>query len=118
MKSVFSSQDGKQSIFLSSSMGYLYIYVWIIWKPLFLFKSPSHRWAQTTGTPELHLAQISKERFTVNKTNNSQPLLFVFCGYRGNRYILPFRKQKIIFLNVNRTPVDRQEAMLYKNINK
>ncbi len=27
-------------------------------------------------------------------------------------------KRNIIFLHMNRTPVDRQEAMLYKNLNK
>ncbi len=78
--------------FLPSSRGYLFIaYVWIVWKSVFLFKSSSYCWAQTTGTPELHLLHISKVKF-----------------YRGKRYILPFRKRNIIFLNVNETPVDRQ----------
>ncbi len=55
MKTVFSSQDAKHIIFLPSSRGYLYTaYIWIIWKSVFLFKSPSHGWAQTTGTPKLH----------------------------------------------------------------
>ncbi len=34
----------------------------------FLFKSPSYHCSQTTGTPELHLPQISKVKFIVNKT--------------------------------------------------
>ncbi len=37
-----------------------------------LFKSPSHHCSQTTGTPELHLPQISKVKC-------SQQKLFVKC---------------------------------------
>ncbi len=84
MKTVFSSKDGKPIIFLPSSRGYLYIaYVWIVWKSVFLFKSSSHRWAQTKGAPELLLPRVSKVKFTVNKTNKSQALLFVF-SFIGN----------------------------------
>ncbi len=84
MKTVFSNKDGKPIIFLPSSRGYLYIaYVWIVWKSVFLFKSPSHRWAQTKGAPELLLPRVSKVKFTVNKTNKSQALLFVF-SFIGN----------------------------------
>ncbi len=113
MKTVFSSQDGKQIIFLFQGDTYMFV-----WKSVFLFKSPSHRWAQTTGTPEL-LPQISQVKFAVNKTNKSQAPLFVFCGYRGNRYILPFKKRNVIFLNVNRTPrwIDKK-LMHYTNLNK
>ncbi len=46
MKTVFSSQDRKQIIFLPSSRAYPYI--WIVLKSVLLFKSPSLHCSQTT----------------------------------------------------------------------
>ncbi len=118
MKTVFSSQDGKQIIFLPCSRGYLYkAYVRIVWKSVFLFKSLSHRWAQTTGAPELHLPQISKVKFSQQNKQKSGAASSVL-QLLGKLLYSAVPKAKYYFLNVNRTPVDRQEAMLYKNRNK
>ncbi len=57
--------------------------------------------------------KLKKATILPNKylhVSKSGAAVLVFCGYSGNRCILPFRKRNIIYFNVNQTLVGRQEA--------
>ncbi len=63
MKTLFSSQDD-----IFTKFNGILIYVWIVWKSVFFYLNRRHTLSTNNRTPELHVPQISKVKFAVNKS--------------------------------------------------
>ncbi len=83
MKTVFSSQDRKQIIFLPSSRAYPY--VWTVWKSVLLFKSPSPL-LTNNGDASVELASNFKGKMHSKQNLFAKCMTKMFalnCGFLG-----------------------------------
>ncbi len=81
MKTVFSSQDRKQIIFLPSSRAYPY--VWIVWKSVLLFKSPSLHLLTNNRDASVELASNFKGKMHSKQNLFAKCMTKMFAGFLG-----------------------------------
>ncbi len=81
MKTVFSSQDRKQIIFLPSSRAYPY--VWIVCKSVLLFKSPSLHLLTNNGDARVALASNFKGKMHSKQNLFAKCMTKMFAGFLG-----------------------------------
>ncbi len=78
MKTVFSSQDRKQIIFLPSSRAYPYV-----WKSVLLFKSPSLHLLTNNGDTRVALASNVKGKMHSKQNLFAKCMTKMFAGFLG-----------------------------------
>ncbi len=114
MKTVFSSQNSKQIIFLPSSRVYLNIaYVWIVWKSVFLFNIIAIT-SLSTNNGDARVALASGFKGKIRSQQNKQKSGAAACVLRlpGKPLYSAVPKAKRCIFKCEPDPVDRQEATL------